>query len=390
MIPREDIHAALSTANGKAWLRLVRERESSQTDRAYYMVNGKPDLTSLSMHPYVGVPTTMGARASGAYQFLGTTWGGLANQYPLDARDFSPAAQDFMCLALTAEAGALPDVLSGNIVEAMRKCHGKWTSLPGGSENTGYTVNHALDVFRKYGGVPTGEQPTAPIEEIVIPSQPQGETDMGAGLLMALVQSVISGFAPLAQQKMSDALAKHGGDPTAAGAIMNGVLSAVASAAGTSPQVLQSDPKAAIAAVNTVQNDSAKLQQVEQDSLASLDKLAPVLDKLHQYSKDEWAAEEASRDAGSARAQIDGTPDQDRLITVSLISLVMLIIVALGAGMGMLIVYDRPYGEFLSLFSGAVGVILGKYGTRVDYRYGSSRSSAGKDETIKQMSKVTK
>jgi len=140
--------------------------------------------------------------------------------------------------------------------------------------------------------------------------------------------------------------------------------------------------------VDAVQADPGKLQSVQDESLAALDKMAPVLDKLHQYSKDEWAAEEASMDAASKRAKEDNTPDQDFTLTISLIAFMAIILIALGASIGIMVYYKLPYGDFLALFSGAVGVILGKYGTRIDYRYGSSRASAAKDVTIAQMAKV--
>ena len=389
MISREIIIAALANANVKAWLHVVRQRESSQTDRAYYMVNGRPDLTSLAQHPYYGIPTTQGSRASGAYQHLGTTWQRIAERYPKDCGDFSPYAQDFACVVGTNDRGALQDVINGHIQTAMVKCHPEWTSLPGGSENTGYTVDQALAVYAKYGGVwgpagvaPIDVQEAAPIEERGT-ELPTEESDMGAGLVMALVQSLISGFAPLVQQKLGDAITKHGGDPTATASITSAIMNAVGTAVGTP---VTTDAQA-VAAVAAVQADPAKMAAVQNDSLAALDKMAPILDRLHQYSKDEWAAEESSKNAGADRAKIDATPDQDETLTISLVAFVGAILTALAVSMGLLIYFDKPYGEFLSLFSGAVGVILGKYGTRIDYRYGSSRASAAKDVTIAQMAK---
>ena len=384
MTPRETIVQALGSANVKAFLHVIRQGETDQTDRAYVQVNGQPDLTSLAQHPYYNIPTTRGARASGAYQFLGTTWAEVAERYPQDCADFSVYAQDFGAVVKINDRGALKDVLNADISAAIRKCRKEWTSLPGAAENSGrYTLEKAMAVYHQYGGGIAEEQSAAPIEDAY---QSTREAPMGA-LLIPLVQTLIGAFAPLAQQKLSQALDKHGGDPTAAGAIVNGVMDAVAQATGTDAQTLRNDPKAAIAAVNAVQNDPVKIEQVQNASLDVLDKLAPVLDKLHQYSKEEWAAEEASRDAGSRRAKIDESVDQDRMITVSLVVMVLGILALLSAGMGALIYFDQPYGEFLSLFSGAVGVVLGKFGTRIDYRYGSSRSSSAKDTVIQQLSK---
>jgi hypothetical protein len=225
-------------------------------------------------------------------------------------------------------------------------------------------------------------QPAAPIghRDTI---QPDEEKDMGAGLVMALVQSLISGFAPLVQQKIGSAITKHGGDPVATASITNAIMNAVGTAVGT-PVVNDAQ---AVAAVAAVQADPAKMAAVQNTAMMELDRLAPVLDKLHQMSKDEWAAEEVSMDNASKRAKEDATPDQDFTLTVSLIAFMGVILVALGAGIGIMVYHKLPYGELLTLFSGAVGVILGKYGTRIDYRYGSSRASAAKDVTIAQMAK---
>ena len=79
---------------------------------------------------------------------------------------------------------------------------------------------------------------------------------MGAGLLMGLVQSLIAGFAPVAKQRITQAMDKHGQDSTAMNTIFDAVLGAVSTATGTSVATMKADDKAAIAAVNTVQNNA--------------------------------------------------------------------------------------------------------------------------------------
>jgi len=394
MTSREVIVAAMGNANVKAWQQVVRHRESSHADNAYYMISGGGVISTLHEYPWPDESTKKGWKAVGAGQFIPHTWYGLARQYPKDCNNFGRYAQDFGIVALTAGRGALQDVLNGDIITAIRKCREEWTSLPGAAENKKYTIEEALAVYMQFGGglksvtdtvyepVPD-TQPAAPIIDHSTTIQPDEEKDMGAGLVMALVQSLISSFAPLAQQKLSDVITKHGGDPTASATITNAVMNAVGSAVG-SPVTTDAQ---ALQAVAAVQADPVKLAKVQESALSEIDKLAPVLDKLHEYSKAEWAASEASMDAASERAKNDGTPDQDALITWSLVGFVGLALVALGVGMGALIYYNKPYGEFLALFSGLVGTIIGKYGTRVDYRYGSSRTSAAKDVTIAQMAK---
>ena len=230
-----------------------------------------------------------------------------------------------------------------------------------------------------------------PPTEQEIPVQPEGETNMGAGLLMGLIQAVIGGFAPLARQKVEGALEKHGGDPTAATAIIDGVLSAIAMATGTNTQTLRDDPKAAIAAVNTVQANPVMMQAVERDALAELDKLAPVLTQLHQYSKEEWAAEEDSKQATFLRNQADPSQNIQKPLMTFTMTLVGVITAFTGALLGMQMYLkggDEPNGQIIILFVMLATTFVNMLRTQNDWGFGSSKQSAAKDETIKQMAKL--
>ena len=58
----------------------------------YNVVNGGSTFSDFSHHPYNGLPTTRGGRASGRYQFLPTTWAGIQRETGIS--DFSPGSQD--------------------------------------------------------------------------------------------------------------------------------------------------------------------------------------------------------------------------------------------------------------------------------------------------------
>lgn len=221
-------------------------------------------------------------------------------------------------------------------------------------------------------------QPAAPIEDRSRQYVPPQTQEVAMPLLLSLLPLVLQLFAPRAQA----ALSKVTGNEAGSQALVQTLIGK-----GAELVNLPADqPVQVVAALQKAATDSPQVvQQLEDHAMDYLDKMAPVLEKLHAFDKDAWAAEEQSRGFASQRAQIDQTPDQDRTLTWSLIVLVSMIVVALGAAMGLLIYFDRPYGDFLSLFSGAVGVILGKYSTRVDYRYGSSRQSGAKDVLIGEM-----
>jgi muramidase (phage lysozyme) len=256
MIPRETIVTALGNANVKAWLQVIRHRETDHTNRAYHRVNGRPDLTSLAAHPYYGVPTTQGSRAAGAYQDLGTTWQRIAERYPKDCGDFSPYAQDFGAVVGTSDRGALQDVIDGDVATACRKCRLEWSSLPGGSENTGYTDKQALQVFEEYGGV-AATQPVAPIVDESVELQSTEEKPMGIALTLL---PLLAQYIP---QIMS--LVKPDSKSTAKDAqIAQTVLNVAAQAAGVIQAGQQATAANVGATVDALQNNPELAKKVQE------------------------------------------------------------------------------------------------------------------------------
>jgi len=205
---------------------------------------------------------------------------------------------------------------------------------------------------------------------------------MGDGLVMGLVQALISQFAPVAKQQITQALDKHGADPVATNAILDAVLSAVATATGSNVNVLKTDNKAAIVAVNTVQNDSAMMAQVEADSLAHLDKMVSVLEKLHEMSVQDRTMDEASMNAAQVRgdsSRFDARPDVAKAILFGSGTLLVVEVSVMIA----FIISGKPVPDLLlGLFITTATWIMAKGSTLVDYAYGTSRSSTDKDVTI--------
>jgi hypothetical protein len=198
--------------------------------------------------------------------------------------------------------------------------------------------------------------------------------------LVGLAKSMFEVFTPLAREKLTKEIDRHADNPEMSAQIATGVIESVKAATGIS------DP---VAAVGAAKADPAIVQQVESDALATLERLAPLLDKIAQWDRDAWAAEEGSRDAAAKRAQGDPN-DQDVFLTRAIVALLVALLVCIGALIGVLTWLKADagtIGTLVGLFAATGGVIVGKFGTRYDHRYGSSRSSGAKDVVIGELSR---
>jgi muramidase (phage lysozyme) len=92
---------------------------------------GNRPITNLSWHPYparaFSLPNGSTTSAAGKYQFQRGTWESVARS--LGLRDFTPRSQDVAAVALIEKRGALQDVLSGNIQNAVNKLKPEWQSF---------------------------------------------------------------------------------------------------------------------------------------------------------------------------------------------------------------------------------------------------------------------
>lgn len=183
---RSDLIEALAHPNVGAFLALIREGETNQSDDAYRMMFGGELFDAPPwQHPHKAV--TVGgitSTAAGAPQFLSRTWDALVAQYGFE--DFSPAMQDLGAVALIAGRKALDAVKEGRIREALRLCAREWASLPGSPYGQPtLTLERALAIFPQYGGTLADESTAAP------PAQPQEVKPMGilAAVLPALMQA---------------------------------------------------------------------------------------------------------------------------------------------------------------------------------------------------------
>jgi muramidase (phage lysozyme) len=410
---------ALAHPNVQAFLRVIRAGESSQEDDAYRWLFGStrraPKLfDSFADHPRVRTYEAYDGQfikngkldyttAAGAPQITETTWNAVSKR--LGLQDFSPRSQDIAACGLIDARGALDDVLAGRIERAMFLCRKEWASLPASDYGQPtQSLANALAVYRRYGGLlhgqaptpqPAAEKPPAARETVSPPPSdrtPPKEPAMVAPLIAAaaaaaapdlmrgLAASLIKLFSPLAKEKLTKEMARHTDSPEIANQIATGMVETAMALTG------KDDPVDATAAAKA---DPEIVHQVEADALATLERLAPMLDKIAQWDREAWAAEESSRDAASERARGDPN-DQDVFLTRSIVALLVGLMIAIGALIGALVwlkADSGTIGTLVGLFAATGGVIVGEFKTRYQHRYGSSRSSGAKDVVMAELAR---
>jgi muramidase (phage lysozyme) len=117
---------------------------------------------SGNQHPDQCIPyRNTCSTAAGRYQFLYSTWRGIANR--LGLTDFSPHNQDIAALALIEERGELAKLIRGDFEGMLRGLGCLWASLPysGCGQNQrslSSTLNYYRSALAVYGGanVPVG------------------------------------------------------------------------------------------------------------------------------------------------------------------------------------------------------------------------------------------
>jgi muramidase (phage lysozyme) len=393
-----EIRRALNDKNVQAFCHVIYKGETSDEVRGYARlnvpINGSYYIDAPPwVHPWHGRTTTeVGhSTACGRAQFLGTTWSDLARDYPADCFDFSPPCQDFGTVARIAYRGALDAVIAGRFDEAVRLCRKEWTSLPGAAENNPrWNLDAALAYYRQFGGT-LATQPAAPIEEAGVPL-PEEEKVMpeilGAaatvaaaanppiGLLIGLANSLIDAFTPLAREKVQKELARHTDDSDVRRQVADSVIDFAKQLTG------KADPiQATVAAVAS----PAAMEKLETTTLAELDRLSPFLDKMAQYQKEEWTATEDSMDRAAARGKAAGWDMAPPLVwwaigAASVILLGLFMLAGVYAWKGL------PMPEMLlTLIVQVVTGILGFVALLFAFRFGTSRSSAAKDEMVAQI-----
>ncbi|MGP4715267.1 glycoside hydrolase family 24 protein [Psychrobacter sp. T6-6] len=133
MATRAQLEKYAKNPRVRKFLDLIAHTEGTEGN-GYRTAFGGGRLSSLNDHPrYMKTfkqqnGKTNKTSAAGRYQFLSSTWDGVAKKYGLN--DFSPKNQDIGAVALLAQNGALGSILKGDMQGAVRKSGRTWASLP--------------------------------------------------------------------------------------------------------------------------------------------------------------------------------------------------------------------------------------------------------------------
>lgn len=389
----------LQNANVQAFLRVIRAGEGTSDEDGYRRHFGGRLFDSFSDHPRVAITAGLGrnqytSTAAGAYQFLSRTWDGLVRQYGF--ADFAPRTQDIAALALIDGRRALDDVLAGRIQAAIRKCAPEWASLPGSPYGQPTkTLEQALATYSAAGGStlpspqpepdrPTAAQPAptapvpAPSKESTMPAPILGAVAAAVApdLLRGLANTLINVFSPLAKEKITKEMARHTDNPAVADQVTTGIIEAAKAITG------KDDP---IEAVLDARADPAMVQQIETGALETLERLAPLLDKIAGWERDARDATEASMSAAASRKN-----EQDAFLTRSIVQMTIGILIVLAALVGWLAwlkVTETVLMAVFGLFNAAAMLAVSKFGTRYDHAYGSSYGSSAKDVVVAELAR---
>ena len=181
---RQRIQEALKSPYVRAVLDMIAAAEIGQdannAQRGYNVAFGKnATFDSYAAHPGVrgeyidkqGQRRT--SSAAGRYQFLEGTVRDLQKRYGFS--DFSPQTQDEMAVALMMDAGALDDILRGDLNAALPKLGTRWASLHTSEAGRRLHGTRSPDfVYSAYNSALAKYSNGAPVEYPAVPSRPGG------------------------------------------------------------------------------------------------------------------------------------------------------------------------------------------------------------------------
>lgn len=198
-------------------------------------------------------------------------------------------------------------------------------------------------------------------------------------LVVGLGKTLISALSPLAQDKIRREAERHT-SPEIAAQVAQAAVSGAMRATGLE------DPIAATAAART---QPEKLQAIERDVLAELERLAPIVDRMAEITRQAYEDDEVSRSAAAARAAQYGRP-MDGFLTRAAVYGLYGVLLGGAALTAWLAWHDKPVDVLLGALLPIVGLVGATFRTRYEYDYGSSRGSETKQATLDEVMRRTK
>lgn len=206
---------------------------------------------------------------------------------------------------------------------------------------------------------------------------------MAPDLLRGLGNTLINIFSPVAKQKVTAELARHGVGSSEADQIFTAAVTAARTVTGID------DP---VQATAEVIKTPAVVQQVEDDTLDTLERLAPLLDKLNGWESQALKESDESREAAARRAML---VQGDRLFVdakwfkLSFIEFLSLLFVCISAGGALALALAKVLDEQMLGAIVTLMLIAGYTGVR-EFWLGGSRGSTAKDVTISELARRPK
>jgi len=383
--------ALLGGANMRAFLRVIREGETNQTDDAYRMVYGGA-LIDGPQHPWYGRTTTeVGhSTAFGAYQFLGTSYEEATTALGL-GNNTSPVNQD-LCAVWTIDVKrhATAAVQDGNLSLAIDKLKTEWVSLPT------LGLRRIQQVFADYGGTLTApipippEAPQSPQTPVLPPYQP--ESKMPA-ILAQLLPLVLGMFSPGAQAQLAP-ITSRPADQLAP--FLLSLFSQIAGSTGVVPagQPIKTDAEAvaAVAELQKLKATNAELvTTIERKALSYLADVAPLFDRLAAADKAENEARIAGANAAADRAAKERWDMTPWLVWIAGGTATVLVLALLGA-----IIWQATTGErkidvaLIGLAGPLLAIAMGVWREIFSYRFDGSPSSSASNAIAQQIAVASK
>jgi murein DD-endopeptidase MepM/ murein hydrolase activator NlpD/muramidase (phage lysozyme) len=201
----------LSNPNVSAFLDAISNAEGNpKFDEGF----GYRKISSLSEHPYNGRELTPEGRssASGAYQFMGHTWGDMKRA--LGLQDFSPVSQKIAALKQLDQAGVLNKVINGQVDDdVLSRIAPIWASVErsAGSSRSVHSGNQ-VSAGGTYSGFKNfyNQRRSAPPTQHSQPQSDPGKIPIGGGKFLLRGKIVGANYTPLQPLEHSYASAsKH-------------------------------------------------------------------------------------------------------------------------------------------------------------------------------------